>query len=348
MTITAAQHADVLASINHTLGFTPTDSVVLLTLHDGNQLGATMRCDFSVTETLTSTEEVAKLIRNDKDAVKLMIAVYRDADTAGPRPAQEWVETFETRAAELGLEIAAGWLVTPSQYVNYFCDGDCCPPAPADQITDSAVNAHLVVAGSAPTQDLSVTVPEGPTGWVRDAFLRALLLQAEPLPEDYDPAVPTDPVMVRARQEWAAALGTEPEEKEALRLLSHLTSKHIRDRVIADTINDSDDMGDLRSTLIGGVTDVPWARVDQMEALCLHLLHFAPGGYRANLLSCLGWLQWYKGRASYAAAYLDLALKAEPGHRLAELLRQLMFLGNVAEPALNQETSYQTYTRNLA
>ncbi|MFP5316486.1 MAG: DUF4192 family protein, partial [Actinomycetes bacterium] len=55
----------------------------------------------------------------------------------------------------------------------------------------------------------------------------------------------------------------------------------------------------------------------------------APEGYRAPLLTLIGWLAYLKGQSPVAGDHFKLALADTPGYRLAELTDQLVSRGTI-------------------
>lgn len=98
-------------------------------------------------------------------------------------------------------------------------------------------------------------------------------------------------------------------------------------------------------TLIGGNPEgsamVPnWARLDLAEELLLFLARSCTGKSKAPELCMLGWIQWCKGRGSFAGSYLKAAQDCQPGYRLAELLDRLLESGYIAPWAKNEQTAW--------
>lgn len=83
-----------------------------------------------------------------------------------------------------------------------------------------------------------------------------------------------------------------------------------------------------------------WQRLGQAEAL----LHFLAGATnesdKAPVLCLLGWIEWCKGRGTWAGKYFQLCLQIQPGYRLAELLDRLLSVGYIAACAKNPGTAW--------
>jgi hypothetical protein len=94
--------------------------------------------------------------------------------------------------------------------------------------------------------------------------------------------------------------------------------------------------------LLGHLPGRPdWARVDRAQELSFELMKTTPEGQRAPLLSLIGWLEWLKGKASFAARYFKLAMDDVEEFRLAYLLAELVNRGLIAPVAANKDTAYR-------
>ena len=84
-----------------------------------------------------------------------------------------------------------------------------------------------------------------------------------------------------------------------------------------------------------------WMRLGQAE----HLLQFLAGATstanQAPVLCLLGWIEWCKGRGTWAGNYFQLCLAKQPGYRLAELLDRLLSVGYVAACAKDPRTAWR-------
>jgi hypothetical protein len=82
------------------------------------------------------------------------------------------------------------------------------------------------------------------------------------------------------------------------------------------------------------------------QELAFELMKTTPEGQRAPMLSLIGWLEWLKGKSSFAARYFKLAMEDVTGFRLAFLLAELVNRGLVADVARNKATAYTPPARN--
>jgi hypothetical protein len=337
--VSARSAADILAYVPHALGFAPRESFVFLTLH-GNQLGATLRID---TPQAVEPDKFARMVlgylSSDTDADGVLFIAYTDQPTiGGTKPYSAHAQALDNVLDAAGMPIKDSWLVSSKSWVTYFCeDEDCCAPHPVEEISDSAVSAQLVFEGSNPERE-TIADPDF-TGNTANRERIAEILAGWTIT---DPTDWTAPVMAENRALWQETIGTKPTKDTALQLVAALHTPAIRDRVMVDTISTNDDLGTFAEVVIGRYTGRPdWERVDATQELVIELFRFTPPEARTPLFALLGWLNWYKGRSSIAAAYLTKARDADPGNRLAQLLTQLVDTGILPECVKHQTTAYQ-------
>ncbi|MCZ2404912.1 DUF4192 domain-containing protein [Paenarthrobacter sp. Z7-10] len=322
--------AGLLAVFAHTLGMTPVESFVLVTVQ-GGRVGATLRVNIPTNGPAAGfVRTVVDYLLNDKEADGTILAVYTNTD--GGQPHREYVEALEYELLAAGMPVREALLVGPAGWRSYF-DTDAAVTA-LGSITDSEANTEMVFAGSNPeagkAQDREFTGAPGNA---------ATITRIASGLRDVDGLDFGAPVMIEARAAWTDALGTVPDTAVACQLVAYLQNVGLRDRVIADFINTDDE--EYGAVLIGETSTRPtWARVDQGQALLVELLAQTPDRFRAPLYTMLGHISWYKGRSTTAVQYLDKALTATPGYRLAELLKRMIDLGFLPEVVKNKANAY--------
>ncbi|MFC4265953.1 DUF4192 family protein [Arthrobacter cryoconiti] len=72
------------------------------------------------------------------------------------------------------------------------------------------------------------------------------------------------------------------------------------------------------------------------------------GSKRAPVLCMLGWIQWCRGRGSWAGVYFQQSQECQPGYRLAFLLEKLLDAGCIAAWAKNQTTAWPGYRQGAS
>jgi hypothetical protein len=277
------------------------------------------------------------------DAVLLVIHTRHSATAGHLQILRDYDRAVETDIEQAGLKLRDGWIVTGEGWRNYFCtDPGCCTLHPLSEIRDSARNAHLIYRGSAPSDDPAIK-----PAFTGGAGAHAKISTAAAGHQVANPLDATAPAMRRARTRWLERLGGDVDEDTACQLAALLHVKALRDRIMADTITPAEDPDTYAQVLTGYWDGQPdRSRVEDTETVLIRLLGFTPTADRAPLLSFLGWLAWYKGRSSTAHRYFDKALAADPDHRLAHLMRELINRGALPTASTTARTSYGHHHRN--
>jgi hypothetical protein len=91
-----------------------------------------------------------------------------------------------------------------------------------------------------------------------------------------------------------------------------------------------------------------WDTMKRLEDLMLQLSSRGPGEARAAALTAKGWIEWCRGRGSFAHASLSRALEARPGYRLAELLSEVVRRGTICGWASRREAAWQKFGTDAA
>ena len=86
------------------------------------------------------------------------------------------------------------------------------------------------------------------------------------------------------------------------------------------------------------------ARLDRV----LEQLGAAGGEAGAAALTGRGWIEWCRGKGSYADALFRRADQELPGYRLAELLAELVRRGTLCGWAARRETAWQRFEPDVA
>ena len=321
--------ADVLAFIPHTLGFAPQESFVAITMQ-GNKIGATLRVDapFGL-EPANFAQTTVSYLTADEAATGSLLVIYTDENTPGkPQPYSDHVEALRTELETAGMPLQDVWLVTSELWRNYHCtDTSCCPNQTLDAITTSNGNAALIYRGSA------VTGFTAPAPFAGDEAARDAIAAHKPdgWPEDLE----------ASRAAWAKVLDNPKSltTQTAHQLAGALQHPTIRDYMMGDIITHAPDQ--FTSVMLGVFLTRPdWARVDTAQEVAFELMKATPEGQRAPMLCLIGWLEWLKGKSSFAARYFKLALDDVAEYRLAELLTELVNRGLLADCTRDPKKAY--------
>ena len=101
--------------------------------------------------------------------------------------------------------------------------------------------------------------------------------------------------------------------------------------------------------LLGLAPLVPcWERIRALERTFQQLGTAGGGEGGAALLTGLGWIEWCRGRGSFAHALLEQAVLAHPGYRLAELLSELVSRGTLCGWAGRRDAAWQKFEPDAA
>ena len=326
--------ADILAYIPHTLGETPKESFVAMTVQ-GKQLGATLRVDAPFEQDpVAYAQTVVSYLTADEAASGSLLVIYTDESATGdPRPYAGHVEALRAELDTAGMPLQDAWLVTSELWRNYHCtDTSCCPPQSLDSITTSNGNAALIYRGSAVA---GFTEPAPFTG---DAAAREAIAahKLDGWPEDLE----------ASRAAWARVLD-DPKSlttEMAHQLAGALQHPTIRDYMMSDIVPHAPEQ--FTSVMLGVFLARPdWARVDTAQEVAFELMKATPEGQRAPMLCLIGWLEWLKGKSSFAARYFKLALEDVAEYRLAELLGELVSRGLLADCSRDPKKAYDRRLR---
>ena len=105
-------------------------------------------------------------------------------------------------------------------------------------------------------------------------------------------------------------------------------------------------VGDLSGRKRRTATAGPdWGRLDRAEPLLQFLARSTEGRDRAPVLCILGWIQWCKGRGTWAGHYFQACQASQPGYKLAGLLDQLLAVGYIAECAKDPRTAWHGHSK---
>ena len=144
-----------------------------------------------------------------------------------------------------------------------------------------------------------------------------------------------------SRDEWVQLLGNPATltARTAQQLAGAFQHPTARDCLMTDVITSAPDQ--FAAVMLGVFPVRPdWARVDTAQEVAFELMKATPEGQRAPMLCLIGWLEWLKGKSSFAARYFKLALADATDYRLAVLLAEVVNRGLVADCARNPEQSY--------
>jgi hypothetical protein len=101
--------------------------------------------------------------------------------------------------------------------------------------------------------------------------------------------------------------------------------------------------------LLGLAPSVPdWTLMVGLERVLARLGGLGDGESTAAAVTARGWIEWCRGRGSYADALYQQALQDHPGYRLAELLAELGRRGTLCGWAARREAAWQKFAPDAA
>lgn len=101
--------------------------------------------------------------------------------------------------------------------------------------------------------------------------------------------------------------------------------------------------------LLGLAPPAPdWARLAGLDRVLARLGGCGGGEARAAALTARGWIEWCRGRGSFADALFTAAAAEQPGYRLAELLAELGRRGTLCGWARRRDAAWKKFDPDAA
>lgn len=334
----------ILAYIPHALGFTPTESAVLLLIND-NRLEATLRVDLppaSGQATKWATQ-VASLVSRVK-ANSVSAVIYTRKNNSEVLPHERTIEALREVLPTYAIDLKDAWCA--SDRLWSYADKNW-KELDLDALKVHDVNIQMIATGSAPLENAKSIFAVDP--WANAEGIRAMAEEVTGTP-------------VAFLNGWKSVLASSApvvalQEDDALTafLLASMNSKLVRDLLPLlacfgdETVDEllmeylaTGEAPELMADLISGKSDraIMWKRVDQLERILHNLLGVAKAEPEYAFKTLLAWIQWAKGRGSLSLNLLSEVL-AETDYTLAGLLRQLMSHGIMPSWALSPERAWR-------
>ncbi|GAB3686613.1 DUF4192 domain-containing protein [Saccharopolyspora tripterygii] len=313
---------DVLPALPHMLGFYPTDSLVIVTMHQHQggqtQLGATIRLD------LPTPEEYAEFVgfldagtgplqTLRPDALMLFVITDAEFEQAEGLPHDRLVEQLNAALPAAGFPVLTT-LWTPyirhgAQWVSYL------DPTLHGTVTDpqaSALGAELTAQGNvlfSSREDMSALIAPERDGATAAEW--ALKLDGFGLDDTHtDTDAVADRVQAIGEAVADIAGGEYPDEDSLVRMLHWISDKRVRDALLPTALGE---------------------HAGAAESLWVTLVRKAPAPEVAEVATLLAVATYVRGDGALTHIALDRALEADPAHTLAALLHHA--LGNGIPPS---------------
>jgi hypothetical protein len=333
-TIRVNQPRELLALIPYQLGFTPTDSLVVVSLRGPRgRVGLVVRIDLA--DTAQGAAALAHHLHADS-ANSAVVVTYTDNLTAA-RTATDLV-TSALRAAH--IDEGGAWTVTATGYRALDCeDLTCCPEAgrPLSDLNGTEVAAALTYAGISPVPtraNLAVTRITGKArldanragaAWLRTHTAKEDATRTAGLTAWQDAT--TTPLVPAARLGIIAAALTDVVVRDAI-LISLIPGTPAD--LPTKTLTGKGSVGISRAlgAILDSTTGVrPGAEAERAVDLLTDAAAHATASRAAAPLTLLALLAWWSGDGARAAVLLEQALTHDPAHRLAILLHEVSATG---------------------
>lgn len=301
---------ELIAGIPGLLGFVPADSLVLATfsVRDGFRLGPTIRVDLPrIRERVPLVQQLRGALQQNE--VAAVTAVVIGGGNADPPvlPHRGLALLLAGELADLGIRLVhSAWVPKIERDATWWCyeDGEC-----TGQVHDPDASALAVmqavdgVVTYASREDMvGVLAPDDEN---RVAH-RAQLLTACTANAPDDPA--SHHAELLAAIDAASGQDSLPDldDEQIVRFAAALTDARVRDSCLTLSITD---------------------RAAGAERLWTVLTRAVPAPERAEPACLLALCAYLRGSAVLAGMALEVAMEADPDHRMAPLLREALDLG---------------------
>jgi hypothetical protein len=323
--------AQVVASLPVSIGYTPTESLVVVCCHEPRgRTGLTMRVDLPAAERETAVVEQVDAIVRRQNATRVILVVYTDEPDGTVLARRELMDQLLDAFAD--LVVTEALLVRQGRFWSYVCDrAACCPPGgrPVDEAADSAavqvLKLELLRAGESQLgsrEELEATIAapvflaaeEAMQRLETAALAHAASIRTLGLPEARAEVI----TRWRAALEQAADPRWQLPHDEAARL-----SISLHDRLVRDTVAAMWEADDRRLRRL-------------LEAVARR----TPPPYDAPVCTTLAWVTYCDGAGSITGIALERALRTEPDYQMALLIRHA--LDNALEPEFVRDITRRT------
>lgn len=323
--VKAADAGDLLAVIPSLMGFTPSESLIVLPFKDNRTLGA-MRVDLPPYDDDAAqgaaAEQIATLAARVEDVDFYILAVFTE------RSVGDWVgfaELVEERHHMLRLVVEDVLLLGGDGYCSLNEEG--MPLRPRSELC-------LPVDVPAPAASAleMIALPEIADDVAMDVAFALSKLD----PDGYDLNEWIENVMVIGQPDRLAtsdlALAVLILERPAVRDVFIMQAT--RGRQMGELALEAQLAFDAGVEYPAHIAETMWGAGDQPDPkrleVGLEVARWAAAiGERPGALATCAWFSWALGRSTRAEHYAKLALELEPGHGLAEIIAKFVVAGHL-------------------
>jgi hypothetical protein len=313
--IRITENADLLAAVPHLLGFHPLESLVVIGLHgeEPMNIGLTLRVDLPPPEHFDPVVEQLAMPLGERgvDAVVIVIVGgIRDRATADP-PHHPLMNRLEAALAEFGIPVVHRlWAPHIAEGIRWRCYDDPACGGVIPDPTATPLAAAAVVAGAVTMPSRAAVVATLAPADQATLARRGLLLDA--VSRGCEPGEDSVALGIERLTTVRAAIDSAVDEppiltdEDVLVLIDALGDHRVRDACLIQ----DDEEHRLAA-----------------ERLWTALVRATPSPERAEPASLLAFCTYLRGDGVLAGIALEQAEQADPGHRLAELLRESLRSG---------------------
>jgi Domain of unknown function (DUF4192) len=290
--------ASLIAAVPYLLGFEPTDSLVLIGLHD-RQVTVTARVDLDDLDHPQAAADLMSVLATKAQSTDVVAVTY------GHRTE---TDTIAATAAASGMRLLEHVRVADGRYWSLTCPIEgCCPADGRPLATDNAVAAEFVALGASKARS------------------------REDLDAMFSPVPDTDrfaPLIHAAEQ---AALDQRFAGRQAARVTSDKRALFAASRRTDRRWSDAETARYAAALAGYEIRDALWLAIEDGHFdgrdLFLYLARTLPESHRAPALFLFGWKSWREGNGALASMAVDRALHADPGYAAATLLQAALTQG---------------------
>ena len=371
-TVKAADAAQFLSLVPRMLGYTPTRSVVIVPMRRGRSVGA-MRLDLPSEEATIDdgfAATVIGMVCRVEVADGLVAVIYSDATASGGLPHARLVDGLRRTADASGLHLvdalvvaADGWGVAgdATSRVRPLAElvaTDALPgldvPPGLDVQGDQSSGAELPPRTSAERRRVEAAhrslatalavlcgLPPEPERAARiDPAALAAACELDDLPDLFERALAWDATELAPMP--AALLGwclSRPALRDVALVQWASDASGGADAMEAQRRwEDGEEYpSDLAAVMWGEGVRPDVARLEAALTLVRHVAALTPARRRAGALAVCGWLSWAVGRSTHAERYARKALRSDPDHGLADIVRSFVAAAHLPDWAFRRD-----------
>ncbi len=306
MTTLTSPH-DLLAAVPFLVGYHPTNSLVVIALHE-ETIGMAMRIDYPDEVDLDQIDTLAShLVREEADSALLVAYV-----PSGVLDSEYLLAPIREAISMRGITLRECLEVRADRWRSTMCDDiDCCPPegSPMPSHDESRIAAEQVAEGKPlPYENLN-ELKDSISALPRNPDLERALDRVSGIDYESDEVIPLQREAAQAVNDLALEFAEKgiSEKIEIIALvLVRLHDLQVRDYAM-------------------GITDEE--NIESLWSMWRWLMKMAPEGYVAPVATLFAVTSYEKGEGAMAQRGLDRALEDDPKYALAKLLRRSFAAG---------------------